>query len=422
MPRASALRRGRGSALAVLLLILALVLVFLAGVVALGAHHARLVHGNLLSVAAVQAAEAGLHNGIHRVAGNHAWNSGFTDVHLGGELDPRFSVQVVNNLSGLTPVNGPHGLTCPPGYVLLVSTGTCGDVSRSAAVFLSSGLRFAYAIAAGGGLQISAAGTIRGSLKSVQDLTISSRVEVAPVEGEGRVLCGEDLIVSGGLVMEAGQACLARGTIDGISKIRNASPITPNDTSPDTDPFVMDGRITNDPAEGEEIMPNPDRSVLLASSVPHPGFQDITGTEFDLDGQVHYFPDGVRFGSGSRIVGQGVIVVDNANSAVFDIPLDNHMDIIVLDGHDGTVGGGAIRFNRSARLQGLVYCQGSVYSSPDFRLEGRIITYGDGMFVHTGAHVEVALNPAMVLSPGFDAFFGPGSGPLGLGISSWQRL
>lgn len=421
-------RRPRGSALAFLLLILVVLLVFLAGVVALGAYHGRAVLGNLRSVAAVHAAEAGVHTSLLRLSENHAWQAGFSGVQLGGELEPRYSVAVVNNLAGAAPVGGPEGLTVPAGSVLLVSTGTCGDISRRVAVYLSSGLQFGYAIASGGGMELSAAGTVQGSLKSTHDLDISARVEVMPVEGQGRVLCGEDLTVTGGLVQQAGQDCRARGEIVGETKISGASPIVAHDTTDDTNPFLMDGRITNDPPEGQEVMPNPDLSVLLAegSYVPHPGFTRYGGAvkELDLGGQIHYFPDGVEFGSGSKLVGEGIIVVGNGNSAVFDISLDHHMDVIVLDSEPGGEGGepGEIHFNRSTRIQGLVYCQGNVYSKADFRIEGRLITYGDGKFVHTGAHVEAILNPATVASPGFDQFFGAGAGPLGLGIASWQRL
>lgn len=420
--------RRRGSALAVLLLVLVLLVVFLAGVVALGAHHARTVYGNLRSVAAVQAAEAGLHKALVELSRTHTWTLGYTNEHLGGELDPTYTVVVVNNLAGAGPVSGPDGLSVPAGLVLLHSTGTCGDVSRRVAVFLGSGLRFGYAIAAGGGMTLSAAGTVQGSLKSTQDLDISARVEVQPVQGQGRVLCGGNLTVQGGLVEQPGQDCRARGTITGESKISGASPIVAHDTSDDTNPFLMDGRTTNDPPAGQEVMPNPDLSVLLAAGayVNHPGFTRYGGGNktLDLGGQVHYFPDGVTFGSGSQIVGEGIIVVGNGNSAIFDIPLDHHMDVVVLDSEPGGPGGdpGEIQFNRSTRIQGLVYCQGNVYAKADFRVDGRVITYGDGKFVHTGAHVEAVLNLATVTCPGFDAFFGAGAGPLGMGISAWQRL
>jgi len=93
---------------------------------------------------------------------------------------------------------------------------------------------------------------------------------------------------------------------------------------------------------------------------------------------------------------------------------------VVLDGQNGTVGGGRIEFNRATTLEGLIFCHGSIYSNASFTLTGRAIAYGDGEFVHSGARITSTLQQGPV--PGFEAFFGGGAGGGALNVASWQRL
>ncbi len=412
------LRPARGSALAILLLVLALLLVFLVAVVAIGARHSRMIQANLGSVAAVQSAEAGIHAALNQISADTGWSAGFTDVALGGEQDQAYSVEVTNNSSGATAVNGPGGVSVPAGMIYLLSTGTSQNASfsRQVAVFLEGQpAGYNYTISSGGTVEMGAAGVVYGTVKSNGDLILSARVSIEPVDGEGHLLTSGNLTVQAQLNMGPGQEVRARGSITGENKIQDAAQIVANDTTAATEPFIADGRLTNDPPAGREVMPNPDPATLLSGAVTH---NETLYDGTDLDGKVHYYPNGVTFKNPP--VGTGTIVVGNANSAIFDTVLNHKLNIVVLDGQNGTVGGGRIEFNRATTLEGLVFCQGSIYSNAAFTLVGRAIAYGDGEFVHSGARITTTLQQEPV--PGFEAFFGGGAGGGTLNVASWQRL
>ncbi len=249
--------------MAILLLVLAVLLVLLVAVVAIGARHSRLAQANLASVAAVQSAEAAIHAGINRLAADSAWNAGFTNVALGGEQDQKYSLNVTNNLAGTGPVTGPGGVSVPARTVYLLATGTSknGTFSRQVAVFLSGGNPFSYAIASGGTVSMGASGNVYGTIKS-NDSIVVKNLDLYPVNGQGRMLCADDIEVQGGLKMKSGQDVRARGTITGQDKISSASAIVAGDTTTDTAPFIVDGRLTNNGPTGQEVMPNP-TGVLL---------------------------------------------------------------------------------------------------------------------------------------------------------------
>ncbi len=412
--------------MAILLLVLAVLLVLLVAVVAIGARHSRLAQANLASVAAVQSAEAAIHAGINRLAADSAWNAGFTNVALGGEQDQKYSLNVTNNLAGTGPVTGPGGVSVPARTVYLLATGTSknGTFSRQVAVFLSGGNPFSYAIASGGTVSMGASGNVYGTIKS-NDSIVVKNLDLYPVNGQGRMLCADDIEVQGGLKMKSGQDVRARGTITGQDKISSASAIVAGDTTTDTAPFIVDGRLTNNGPTGQEVMPNPDPAVLLASAVTHN--ETTWNAPLALDGKVHYFPNGVTFGSRASFTGQGTIVAGNkagnptSNRAIFDCVLSNPtMNVVVLDGQNGTSGNGQLSFNRATDITGLVYCHGNVTSSAQLTVTGRVIAYGTGQFVHTGANLVSTMDPQPC--PGFEAFFGSGAGGGGLSVSSWQRL
>ena len=418
------IRRNRGSALAILLLVLALLLVFLVAVVAVGARHSRMIQGNLASVAAVQSAESAIQAGLLELKNNADWNAGFDNVSLGGEQDQRYSLSVTNNRMGAGTITGPGGVSVPAGMIYLLATGTAqnGQYPRQVAVFLRRGPLFSYAIASGGEVHLNAAGIVSGTVKSNGDLSVDAMVTIVPVNGEGDLLTSGNLTVKAQAQMDPGpgQDARARGTITGSDKIKGASNIVANDTSAATAPFIVDGRLTNDPPAGQEVMPNPNPTTLLADAVVHTGPTTYSGTDLNLNGQVHYFPDGVTFGGGSNIIGEGTIVVGNGNAATFNTPLNNTFNVVALDGQNGTVGSAAIYFNRATTLTGLVFCQGSIYSSSSFNVTGRVIAYGSGEFVGSGAHISGTMD--RFTCPGFEAFFGGGGGPSNTDISSWQRL
>ncbi len=419
-------RDARGSALAILLLVLAVLLVLLVAVVAIGARHSRMAQANLASVAAVQSAEAAIHAGINQLSGNSAWNAGFTNAALGGEQDQKYSLQVTNNLAGTGPVTAPSGVSVPQGTVYLLATGTSkgGTFSRQVAVFLSGGTPFSYASASGGTVSMGASGDVYGTIKS-NDRIVLKNLDLYPVNGEGRLLGSAEIDVQGIVKMKSGQDVRARGKITGQEKISGASVIVQYDTTPATAPFIVDGRITNNAPAGQEAMPNPDVAALLASAVTHN--QTTWDDALDLDGKVHYFPNGVTFGSKTTFSGSGTVVAGNqpgnptANRILFNCVLKNpEMNVVVLDGQNGLGGNGQITFGRSTAITGLIFSHGNITSQAQFTVKGRVIAYGSGQFVNTGANLLSTMDPQPC--PGFEAFFGAGAGGGGLSITSWQRL
>jgi hypothetical protein len=413
-------------AVVVVLLVLAIVSLLVLAVGTLAASGLQVVNADRYSKVSLYAAEAGAAAAISQLRVDPTWSSGYSNVAFGSETDSRYWVEVSNNFAGVQAVQAPDGTSVPAGKCYLRATGRClaSRYARSVAVMLEGpGDNFVYALASGGTATLRASGDIYGSVRSNGDLQFDAATDVYSVNGEGRVLSAGK-IINKNLGMEADQDVRARGSISDPDKISGTVNIVANDTSADTLPMVADGRITND---GSPLtMPNPDLAVLLApgSYVDHTGTTRYNNRQtLNLNGQVHYFPQGVTFDNGSRITGPGTIVVGGGHSAVFNTPQqDARYNVVVLDSNGGRAANGNITFNQSTVLTGLVYCQGDIDIKARLTLYGRMIAYGNGeITARAGANFD--LHQTAVSVPGFAAFFG-GAPAVGgpLTISSWQRV
>lgn len=444
--------RPRGIAIAIAILVLALTTVIVFAVATVGIHHLTLVKADSDSKQAEYTAVAGAQAGLRELVKDHSKKGIlFQDEVFAAYADARYTVEIVNNFGG-TGILTAHGYTVPQGFALIVSEGTVkgGRLPHKVAILVkqkTSGT-FQYAIAAGGNVTLKAKTDLEGSIKSSGDINISANIAVNRPDGggEARILAGANVNNSATVFMDPSATrydVRARNNITNPPRIKNAEAIVPNDTSEDTLPFIADGRTTNTKSETEtgEVLPNPDPEKLLwpgfdsgapapAGYVDHGSTTRITGT-FDLGGKIHYFPKGVTFQSGSTITGEGTIVVGEGNSAVFEIPIGSgnafqKMNVIAIDGHNGTVGGSSILFKAATFIQGLVYSHEDITSQANFRVKGNVISYksGGGDVVHTGARLDVHIEPYETAIPGFEPWFGgggaSGSGPVD--IEFCQRL
>lgn len=420
--------RPRGIAMAVVLLTLSMAAVIVVAIGTLGVQHLNAANAAFHTRSSLYAAEAGVAAAMAELSANNRWTAGFGDTSFNRVDDVRYSVRVTNNLRGTTALTAPDGTPVPIGRAYVVSTGTClgGRYSRRVAVMLRMPPDFEYAIASGGEIDFQANTVIAGSVKASGDVANSSVLTINPVSGKGRLLAGGSLSNSS-LTVDPSQDVRARGHISNVGAIGPTTLIEQSDTTDDTSPFLADGRTYNSSASGEEVLPNPDVSRLLAagSYTDHAGTTTVSGT-FDLDDGIHYFPDGVTFRASSNIRGSGTIVVGNGNSAIFEGSVGTAgspatFNVVALDGDDGQTGGSLIRFEAATFLRGLVYSHGSIESRAAFRLEGSAIAYGDGEFSHTGASARITRAPIPTSLPGFESWFDTGLDRPVVQVS-WQRL
>ncbi|MEW6279999.1 MAG: pilus assembly PilX N-terminal domain-containing protein [Candidatus Eremiobacterota bacterium] len=428
----------KGNALAIALMVLAILVVLMVAVGTLGAQHLSQVRSNLHGATAVYAAEAGIAASLVELRANSGWSAGFQNVPIDAEFEPTYSVEVFNNFLGGGPISASDGTSVPAGCTYLLGMGTCrGGSARKVAVMLTGGGGggFRYAIASGGDIEFQAAGDIHGSIKANRNITFQARVEVIPLDGLGRVLCAYDedepppltgnILIGSNLVLDPAQDIRARNLITGT--VQGTTLIYFPDTTTDTLPFVQDGSTSPIPPAGheqQEVLPNPDLTELLepGNYVNHPESSYPNGKDktLELDGQIHYFPNGLTMNSGTRITGSGTIVVGNGNSAYFHIPLDHTMNVVALDQDSPTTGTARIEFAANTVLRGLVYCHGTIESKAHFEVDGTVVAYGTGRYVHSGAHIQVIRQNLDI--PGFEGWFSGGGGAGGFELSSWQRL
>lgn len=420
--------RPRGLAMAVVLLTLSMAVVIVAAIGTLGVQHLNAANAAYYSRCSLYAAEAGAAAAMSQLASNNRWTAGFDDVRFNTVNDVRYSVQISNNLRGSAATTAFDGTPLPVGRAYVVATGTSlgGRYPRKVAVVLRLPPPFEYAIASGGRIRFQAATIVSGSVKASGNLANSSVLTILPSHGKGRLLAGGQ-IDNSSLTMDPGQDVRARGNITNLAAIGGTTAIRSGDTSTDTQAFVADGRTYNSSVTGEEVLPNPDVSRLLAPGgyTDHAGTTSISGN-FDLDGGIHYFPDGVTFASSANIRGSGTIVVGNGHSAVFRGSVGSGgspatFNVVALDGNDGRTGGGTVRFEGATFLRGLVYSHGSIETSAAFRVDGAVIAYGNGEFSHTGASARISRADLTTPLPGFESFFDTGLDRPVVGVS-WQRL
>lgn len=449
-------RPGRGLALSIVLIVIPVLLVLTVGIGSVALAELNSVSHINRAKQATLAAEAGVSRTIAELHHNNRLQPEAPEIALFRNEKiathrVTYTVFLTNNFFGQEDLLSPDGTTVPPGrsYVRSVGQAARGK-RRTSKVMLTVGQPFPYALAAGGEIQFAVlnGSLIEGSIKCDSDLELGSGLAGAMVltglPGLGGLLQGESLFRPGGNVYVGGRLKNRRGTLllgalfsptqevrarQGISfqaLVRGASMVDDRDESDHTEPFIRDERETNLPTSGREILPRPDRSMLLGDErlVTHPRqshyglLSTLTGSSLHLGDQIHYFPDGVHFHPGSAITGRGTIVVGEGARAVFDIPL-NGLDLNVVGLGEGSRPGREpqITFNGVARLQGLIYAHGSIRSTAAVTLKGRMVSYsGDLRF--DGVSI-VKAQEHEILIPGFDNFFAQKINK-SVGVVSWQ--
>lgn len=415
--------RPRGLSLAVTLMALGVIAVLGIGLATLGMQ--QLTRSRLLyqDRKALYAATAGVEAALRELRRDWAWTAGFPVTALSPEAS--YEVAVTNNFQGSADVVAPGGARVPPGAGYLTATGTSGARTRRIGVMLRSRYgRFGYAIGAAGPVTLGSSSTIVGPMKVDGALNASSSLTMVPERGDGRLLGAASITIGGRVRMDATQAVRARGDISPgppFNTIDGTTLIYEGDTTTATNPFITDGRLTNDAPAGFQSLPNPDTSRLLTPGeyVDHGGTTVINST-FDLGGKVHYFPQGVTFGRSSSLTGRGTLVIGGGATGEFLAPIGTNMgghpvNIVAL----GASGGSRLVFRESTNIEGLVYSHEDITTMASFRVEGSLFTYrGSAAVLDASDSFDVTLNDLAVPLKGFEPWMTPPS----VTVQSWQPL
>ncbi len=430
-------RTQRGVSISVVLMVLVIITVIVYAVAAQGIANLNFIDLNKEHSLALYAAEAGIADNLVRYkTGCSDWRNGLgsADTPISLANGAYYYVTVTDNQSGIYDIQAPDNTTVPPGLCRFLGTGLyhkTGQHSyksvKKVSVMVKGAFfgKFAYALASGQDISLKAGTDIYGTIKSSGNIKFEAQIDVISVKGNGSVLAGGNIDVNSILNMDADQDAKARGYIADASKIKNAA-VVPNDTSPETLPFVTDlsTTLTSQSGQQGEVLPYPNRNTLLGSGYTLHNETVVSGTLNLGSGGIHYFPNGVTFASGAAFTGTGTIIVDNNNAMIFETGLGSNssyypVNLVALEG-DKTGPGSAINFKQSVFLKGLVYSYGAINSEANFRAQGCVISYKGGQVI-TGAHAEFALTPIEVECPGFEAWLGDGSGSARVNVVSWQR-
>lgn len=421
--------RSRGLSLAVTLMALAVIAVLGLGIATVGMQQLGRSRALYLDRKALYAADAGVEAAMRELRRDLAWSAGFPDTALSPEAS--YSARLTNNFLGMTELQDPSGVRVLPGMGYLVSTGaSAGRLRRAACLLRAKYGRFPFAIGAAGPATFGSATVVQGPVKVDGLLDLRASTTVLPERGDGRLLGGSTITTgnSGRLKMDPTQAVRARGDVSPgppYNAITGTTLIYEGDTTAATNTFVSDGRTTNDAPPGFQALPNPDTSRLLApgSYVDHGGTTAISGT-LDLNGQVHYFPQGVTFGRGASLAGRGTLVIGGGATGEFQCPVGTNfgghpVNIVALDGAGGTAGGSRLIFREATNIEGLVYSHEDITSLASFRVQGSLFTYRAGAAVlDSSDSVEVVLDDLAVPIKGFEAWMTPPT----VAVQSYQYL
>ena len=450
----------RGIALPTVLSILVISVLLALSVASSGLVTLHITGGGHQSQQSVYAAEAGLAAAIREIIqGTSGWN-GFNRVRYG--LNSDYSVQVIG------PQAGPPFV--PSGCVYLLATGRTNQKHerRVGALIQAEPAAnpvfsaFGYALASASTLRMQGPTTIEGSLKSTAELRGQGDVRVIPAQGNGRILSGDNIRFQGELFRDPSQDLRARDAIriQGWPGGNNLDPdpaalIFPRDTTPDSAPFIADGRFSNTRSSTEigEVLPNPDPQKLLGL-VPDGagGYQkdpltgrykidpartdvvyhdETNGASMDLGGKIHFFPNGVRFMTDANFTGSGSIVTGENNDIRFQRPVRGTVNLLALKWPNQSARA-EVRIQGDADLEGLIWSAGSVRTQGKLNLKGMVISYSDEL--RTQGDVQVVYDPKGLGLPGFNSWAlgqistpGPGTATgiqpgKALNIISWQRL
>ena len=388
---------------------------------------------------ALFAAEAGVQDAISQLVLDQAWAGPIAETQM--EIGALYSATVFNNINpGGGTLAATNGAQVPEGYAYILATGRYNSIERRVGVLVSpnSSNAFGIAIGVGGNAQMQGGKTIGGTIKASGDISLRGSSRIEPLEGSGRILAGGDISTQGSARMDEAQDVRARGGIQSQPAIRGALIVQGADTTPSTLPFIADGRTTNSLSPGEEglILPNPDQSVLLDPANPNliSHLETSVSGALNLNGQIHYFPDGVEFLGGSNITGPGTIVVGNGNQMSFQGSTGNlNANLIALRSPGQFPGGGnpSIRFQGNADINGLVYAHEDIETQGSFTLNGVLIAYRDGGGdLNTQGNTNINLDATVLATvPGLEAWAngfggigGPGIGSGSLSVVTWEKM
>lgn len=390
-------------------------------------HQAKLTTA---SKQALFAAEAGAADAFRRLIEDPSWVGPLDETAM--ENGSLYSALITNNLTGGGEVTASNGAKVPPGFAYIYATGQPGEdgVMRHVGVLVSPGSVSALSmvIGVGGQVQMQGSKDIAGSVKANGNISFQGSTDISPVNGSGRVLGSANISFQGSSDMDEAQDVRARGTVSG--SVGGAYLVQSNDTSDSSLPFINDYRLTNALATGEQgqVLPNPDPALLLAGATVHPE-TSIAG-DFDTQGLVHHFPDGLSFSGSTNVTGGGTIVITGGNSLTFQGSSDVDANLIVLRDPAQYPSGGnpSIDFQGSSDVKGLVYAHQNVMFQGSSDVQGLIVAYSGDL--NTQGSTDINLD-ATVLGdiPGFAAwasgFGGEGGIPSGSGpisVRSWERM
>jgi hypothetical protein len=452
----------RGLALPVVLSLVTILILIAISVASTGIATLNLAGAQASAAQSVYAAEAGIAASFRAIIeGTPGW-TGFSNVPFG--QDSRYSVQVIAG-----PSSGPGRPDVPANTVYLLATGTTrGRFPRQVGVLLAaSGLApssaFRYAIAAGGRLDLQGGGSVTGSLKASTDLRMQGGIRVLPAQGNGRMLAGGDIDIGNGIRRDPSQDLRAQGTVSvGPSTYTTSQPVQqifPSDSTPDSAPFIADGRFSNTLNTGEvgEVLPNPDPQLLLGLTpdgagdyvkdalgnytidpartdvVLHP---ETTSSGLALDGKIHFFPNGVTFSGGGAFSGQGTIVSGAGNPINISGNQGGKVNLLALrwPGQGPSGGNPSINLSGSSDYQGLILAHEDVNIGGNFRLSGILVAYRpNGGDIDGGGNRRIVYDTSGLNLPGLESWLNPPASPPAptavgipsntpLQVLSWQRL
>ncbi|MBT9583302.1 hypothetical protein IV102_08125 [bacterium] len=461
------MRNRQGMAMPVVMSLIVILVLIAMSVASTGIATLNLAGANHLSRQSVFAAEAGLAAAFREIIQGNAWTS-YTNVAYGRES--RYSVQ---SIVGPSSVVGQPDV--PAGAVYLLATGTTrGRHARRVGVLIEGAgsapaAAYGYAISTGGELRMQGGGTVAGSLKSNQDLQLQGGIKVVPFQGSGRMLSGQDIDISNGIKRDPSQDLRARQQISIGSGSEPPNPVKlifPNDATPDSAPFIADGRFTNTLNVGEvgEILPNPDPVVLLGltpdPAVPGDYLKDLAGeyvmdpartdvvphsladtaisspTSLNLAGKIHFFPGGISFSGNGAVTGPGTIVAGAGKGISIQGNHNLEANLLALrwPGQMPSGGNPTITIQGNTDVKGLILAHEDVDVQGNFHLTGMIVAYrpNGGDFDGQGNR-GITFDSSGLALPGLQTWQTPPGGPVGggtLGITpgqplkvlSWQRL
>ncbi|MGV8121915.1 MAG: hypothetical protein AB2L14_19315 [Candidatus Xenobiia bacterium LiM19] len=441
--------RQRGISIIVTLLVLTIIMIIVFAVGAQGIWNLNYVNKDKYSKMATYAAEASL--AVPLVGfkkGLTGWATCSNSFNSPNTYDAVERIgnyfEVTDNSAGTADTTASNGTVVKPGMVYFLGHGlACNKtIHKMVGVMVDAGTvaQFDYALASGGAISFNASVDLHGSLKCNSNFSINAQTEILKDnKGKGRVLVtGQIQNGSKWLKLDPTAAehdCRARTGITGPSKVSDASPKVANDTTDDTNPFIVDGSTSPSATSGYETLPNPDVTDIMSASNLVTHSEENWSGDLNLDGKVHYFPNssgttGIQI---TGLSGKGTIVVGSYGKPgilSFSHPVDHEVNIVAVDGgtgpdwaNSGTVGGCKVYFQNSTTIHGLIYSHGTITSNARFDVYGSVISYKGGSFVHNGAHSVFTLSPLAVQCPGFDAFFGGGGAGSGtVTVLSTQRF